>query len=821
MNGRPLHEVLEHPLFQTAEHVFPTPLDAALTYAKRGWRVFPVHTIRNGVCSCGKKLSCSPGKHPHEQLVPHGLLDATCDPGRIRAWWTKDPAANIGVRMGVHSGVVGIDIDPRHSGDKTLIELQAKNGVLPVTLTSLTGGGGTHLFFRCRRVEYRSRANALGEGVDVKGEGGYLVLPPSNHVSGGSYRWANYGVPIADLPRPWERLMPLAGKRPTSSPANGNAGKVGEGGRENLLTSLAGTMRRRGMSVEAIRAALRAENLARCEPPVSDADSDRIANSVGRYAPAAEAAPGSDAASPGSTSFGSTPPTTESAPLPIITVIEGEHPRATDEAEEILLRNAEEEGIFQRAGEIIRIIKLPEARKSAGLSRPAGTIMLEPMTLPTLMETLERRIQFNRVNVTEAGSKPYRVNCPRRIATAYLSRRGSWRLSTLTGIITAPIMRLDGTMLSQPGYDEETGLYFAGESFPRKINDTPSLEDAQKALQTLCAPFAQFPFCKDEDRTVVIAAILTSLERRLLAACPLIGYSAPTQRSGKTLLAEAAAILSTGKPAPASAVSPDREEFRKALTSALREGQACINLDNIEHPLKSPDLAKIITQPEFSDRVLGESKTLCLPTNIFWTCTGNNLSFRGDLATRALLCRIDANLERPERREFAIPDLKAHLLERRAELVAAGLTVLRAYHVAGRPNQKLPRWGGFDHWSDFIRSPIVWAGLADPCLTRETVIGEDPEKESAYEALIHLKAVFGTAHFTAKDAAEKANDQTMKTYAYPELHEALSTVTGGDKCIDPTRLGKWFRSWRGRFVDGVRLLRANSERTSTATWRVA
>lgn len=282
-----LHDALRHSLFKTSTLDWPTPLDAALTYAARGWLVFPVHSIQNGECTCGGKKGCTPGKHPLEELVPHGLKDATQDIALIREWWTRHPLANIGVRMGTVSGIVGIDADPRHGGDKTLVELAAQNGPLPATLVSMTGGGGTHQFFQTRGLEFRSKANALGPGVDVKGEGGYLILPPSNHASGGVYKWADYSEPIADLPREWEKVMLLAGKKQSTPPVNGNASKVHEGSRDQVLTSLAGTMRRRGMSVEAIRAALWAENLAKCEPPVSDADIDRIANSVGRYQPSA------------------------------------------------------------------------------------------------------------------------------------------------------------------------------------------------------------------------------------------------------------------------------------------------------------------------------------------------------------------------------------------------------------------------------------------------------------------------------------------------------------------------------------------------------
>src|SRR6202030_2993753 len=103
-----------------------------------------------------------------------------------------------------------------------------------------------------------------------------------------------------------------------------------------------------------------------------------------------------------------------------------------------------------------------------------------------------------------------------------------------------------------------------------------------------------------------------------------------------------------------------------------------------------------------------------------------NLSFRGDLRSRALISRIDAGVERPEERTFRIADLPGYLTAKRQRLVVASLTILRAYHVADRPGQDLRPWGGFDNWSREIREPLVWLGVADPCATRERVIANDP-----------------------------------------------------------------------------------------------
>jgi putative DNA primase/helicase len=263
------------------------------------------------------------------------------------------------------------------------------------------------------------------------------------------------------------------------------------------------------------------------------------------------------------------------------------------------------------------------------------------------------------------------------------------------------------------------------------------------------------------------------------------------------------------------AVSGDREELRKAVAAALREGHSIVDLDNIEHPFGSPDLSRAITQPEYADRLLGETRILRLPTNLLWTATGNNLAFRGDLAVRALLCRLDARLERPEERQFKITNLKGYLAEHRRELVIAAITILRAYVVAGSPDQRLLPWGVFDEWSATIRAPLVWLGMADPCLTRQQVLEDDPDREQAAALITAWHSVFGGEAVQTAHVIDRA-------VSSPELTSTLLAVAAGKNDgnrIDPRRLSWWCRAWRDRVVDGLSLVRGKDYGKS-ATWRV-
>jgi hypothetical protein len=157
----------------------------ALAYAVKGWHVLPLHHPVNGACSCGVSICTSPAKHPRTE---HGLSDATTDLQVITQWWTEEPNANIGVRTGQISGIVVLDIDAKNGGLESWRDLQDFNGRVD-TLTSHTGGGGLHLFFDAPADELKSTSGQIGPGVDTRAEGGYVVMPPSRHISGRQYRW--------------------------------------------------------------------------------------------------------------------------------------------------------------------------------------------------------------------------------------------------------------------------------------------------------------------------------------------------------------------------------------------------------------------------------------------------------------------------------------------------------------------------------------------------------------------------------------------------------------------------------------------------------
>lgn len=184
-------------------------LDAALAYAKQGRAVFLCHSIRGSRCTCSDPDCESPGKHPRTKS---GLKDATMDSAQIQKWWKRWPDANIAIVTGEVSGVYVIDVDGEE-GVQSLKELEESSGLLPPTLAVRTPRPGLHLYLRHPNVPV-SQAVGIAPHIDVRGDGGYVIAPPSSHVSGNTYLWAGgEALPdtitgIAKAPNGWTSSSP-------------------------------------------------------------------------------------------------------------------------------------------------------------------------------------------------------------------------------------------------------------------------------------------------------------------------------------------------------------------------------------------------------------------------------------------------------------------------------------------------------------------------------------------------------------------------------------------------------------------------------------
>jgi hypothetical protein len=244
-------------------------LDAAKAYLARGWSVLPLR--------------------PHDKrplIVWEYLQHARPSEQEVDEWFRRWPDANIGIVTGEISNLIVLDIDPKHGGDAALEQLEGRFGPLSPTVEAVTGGGGRHLYFAHPTGLTRNRAG-LAQGIDLRGDGGYIVAPPSIHPTGGAYEWVSGRAPdeitLAPLPR-WI-LVPVRGPRVGRSlPQWRQLVREGvpEGQRNSTVASLTGHLLWHGVDPEVALELMLAWNRMRCRPPLDDAEVAQVVASITR-----------------------------------------------------------------------------------------------------------------------------------------------------------------------------------------------------------------------------------------------------------------------------------------------------------------------------------------------------------------------------------------------------------------------------------------------------------------------------------------------------------------------------------------------------------
>ncbi|MDO8795202.1 MAG: hypothetical protein Q7J25_11340 [Vicinamibacterales bacterium] len=454
----------------------------------------------------------------------------------------------------------------------------------------------------------------------------------------------------------------------------------------------------------------------------------------------------------------------------------GELPKIVDRAERTLLTGST---IYQRGGMLTRPIKLDTAiGEDNHVRREAGSTMLVSVREAWLLEQLARRLKWFRYNEATdqlAPADPYPI-----YARTLLSR-GEWRFPVLRGVVTAPTLARDGRIISEPGFDVASGLLvdIAPGTFP-PVPLAPTKADARKALEHLAIPLRKFPFVDDAAKAVALSALLTGLVRVSLRTAPLHGYDAPTAGTGKSLLAEMVGLLATGNRPPALSQGKSEEEDEKRLSTILFAGDPVIHIDNCERPISGDFLCSMLTQELLQARILGLSERRVLPSTALVLASGNNLTLAGDASRRSVICRLDAQMERPDTRAFDF-DCHAEVLASRPELVVAGLTILRAYHLAGRP-EKLTPMGSFTDW-EWVRGALVWLGCADPADTRSAILDSDPRRDELTTVMNLWEEAFGESRIDVAEITTQADAQ--------QEHPNVTVRALRDKFVEVACRGKW------------------------------
>jgi hypothetical protein len=493
----------------------------------------------------------------------------------------------------------------------------------------------------------------------------------------------------------------------------------------------------------------------------------------------------------------------------------GSLPQNVTDAERLLAAATRDDpirGVYQRGGALVRIARLPVATTADGISRAAGSLQILTAGPDFLRLRLTEIAKWARFDKRQ--NDWVQIDAPGEVARTLAEIAGMWsNIPTLAGIVEAPTLRPDGSILERPGFDPDSSIYLdpGSTEFP-PIPDHPTRQDATASLDLLLEIIAGFPFVDEASRSVALAMLITPLVRYAVRAAPLIGISAPKMSSGKTLLAHLAAYIATGRSPALMAQADDQNEERKRLLALLLEGSAVTVLDNCDRPLKSDALCTAITETSIRDRILGSTRTISVPTATTWIATGNSLHIEGDLSSRTLLCTLDPKCERPEERTFAV-DLHTDVPRRRGELVSAALTIIRAFLAAGAPRQNIPTFGRFEAWSRFVREPLVWLGRADPCLSRRALEARDPVRERLGNLLEAWHDAFGDIEQTVNAAIQHASQ-------HEGLRNALEQIGEDRGKLNARKIGRFLSKYEGRIERGYRADQAGT-RTNAVLWSVS
>jgi hypothetical protein len=483
-------------------------------------------------------------------------------------------------------------------------------------------------------------------------------------------------------------------------------------------------------------------------------------------------------------------------------------PNATavlNEATEALLACSQVE-VYQRGGVLVR------------LARGVGTRpTIQAVPLNNLFELMAKSASWKRIG----KEGPISV-LPPKWAYQMLYARIPRRFPRLEGVVEAPTLRADGSVLQNAGYDQTSGLiYEPGSERVPQVPEEPTLTEARAAVELLGQPIQDFPFLEASDRSAALALILSLLAKQAICGpIPMFLVVAPTPATGKTLLARVASLIATGRSIPASDLPASVDEQRKFLLALGLEGAPLVLLDNIECDFASRVLCQALTSGTIKGRVLGVSRTAEVPVPLV-VGTGNNVSPKGDLVRRVLPIGLDPRVERPEERTgFAIQDLERWVRTNRPRLVVAGLTILRGFCHAGRPQPRvgLPAWGSYEAWSDLVRGALVWAGQPDPWLGRRRIRDEpDPDLEVLGSLLRCWHRRYGGQ---AKLLKEVVTDvEGSLNMATREFRQALVAMTPkADGSLSAAEVSYGLRRHRGRILNGL-CLESNKTREGHR-WRV-
>lgn len=487
---------------------------------------------------------------------------------------------------------------------------------------------------------------------------------------------------------------------------------------------------------------------------------------------------------------------------PTIRTAAGELHRIVDRMENELATTGRH---YQRGGAIATISTAPATSES----------VIQTVSAPALTRALSAACLWERY---DARSNEYvRSDPPTRHCAVLFDSQNYPHLLSLVGIARQPYLRPSGDVVATAGYDSESCLFGVFDTRKFIIPKSPTKADALAALKRLSDLLSEFYFSDEYDRAAALSLMLTAAIRTSLPHAPMIHVKAHVMGSGKSFLCKIATAIAT--PAPSSPVSfpENEEECGKLLLSMLLKSPAVIEFDDLSGDiLPFAKLKTAITDESVSGRILGQTKEITVSTRTLILSSGNNVGAIRDMCRRVLTINIDPMCETPATRTFKRPHLLAEVKANRGQHISDCLTIVRAWHLAGRPESDIPPIASFTDWSGFCRQSLVWLGLPDPAAKMFEQMSDDPDAELLGRFMQAWQGEFCTSPAMVRDLVSNVEQRPSSELAH--VVREIAEERGGQ--ISRERLGRWIKRHEGRFIGNLRLVPEKNSRNSKA-WRVS
>ncbi len=466
--------------------------------------------------------------------------------------------------------------------------------------------------------------------------------------------------------------------------------------------------------------------------------------------------------------------------------------------------------LFVRSGELVHISVDEHDRPSITRATPAH-----------IRGRLDRAANFMKTGAdTERHIPP-----PKEVVEDIMALPSEqWPLPPLGAVVEVPTLRPDGTVLTEPGYDPASWLYYApadGLQVP-EIPDDPMSDDVEAAIDLINEAIGEFPYVDKASRANLFGLLLTPIVRPAIRGCtPLALIDAPKAGTGKSLLVDVFSVISTGRPSAMTPYPRTDEEMQKQIGAFLIAGRPVVCFDNLEGVLQSPALALLLTAKEYAARILGVTENMIVPNNATWVVTGNNIRPSGDMPRRCYWIRLDARTSEPFRgRKFKHANLLEWVLDNRGRLLHALLTMARSWYVTGAKVTVTDPLGSFDSWHCIVGSILAHCGVEGFLGNLDKFLKEADDTANQWESfLLVLADHFRRGEeFTVATMLERITGSPSLKAALPDtISDALVGKGDAKKSI-----GIAFSKRREtRYGDtGAYLRRRVNTDTKTSQWSV-